>query len=80
MTCDEAEPLFNARMDEADPIQRALFDSRVEASSSRATVIEKLKSARYAIRGEMSAHFQRNGYYSKHAGGNFLPRCRSIHA
>ena len=54
MTCDEVKPLLNARVDdEIEPIQRAALDSHVDSCSSCAAELDKLRSVRDAIRGEM---------------------------
>jgi len=54
MTCDEAKPLLDARLDdEIDPIRRAALDSHVDSCSSCATELDKLRNVRDAIRAEM---------------------------
>jgi anti-sigma factor (TIGR02949 family) len=57
MTCDEAKPLLNARMDgEIDPVQRTALDSHVETCSSCTADLELLENVRDAIRGDMPYH------------------------
>ena len=54
MTCDEVRPLLSACVDdEIDPIQGAALDSHVDSCSSCAAELDKLRSVRGAIRGEM---------------------------
>jgi len=54
MTCDEAKPLLNARLDdEIDPIRRTALDSHVDSCSSCAMELDKLQRVRDVIRGEL---------------------------
>jgi len=79
MTCDELNPLLNARIDdEIDPVQRSALDSHVKTCSACAADLLELESVRNAIRADMPYYTAsadlRNQVRSALRGAEYLDR------